>query len=76
MSCEFSARHDPWPNQFLFRYPEDFLVAEPQLAVHLNVTDWLRVGGGAGYRLIGHAGRNGERLQGLTASLGIQLGPP
>ena len=65
-----------WPRALAFRYREDFVVAEPQLAVHLNVTDWLRAGGGAGYRFIAHAGRDGERLQGLTASFGLQLGPP
>ena len=66
----------PWPGSVAFRYREDFLVADPQLSVHLNVTDWLRIGGGAGYRFIGHAGPAGERLQGLTASIGLQLGPP
>ena len=66
----------PWPSRTAFGYHEDFLVADPQLSVHLNVTDWLRIGGGAGYRFIGRAGRNGERLRGLTASFGLQLGPP
>ena len=66
----------PWPGSVALRYREDFLVADPQFSVHLNVTDWLRIGGGAGYRFIGGARWNGDRLQGLTASIGLQLGPP
>lgn len=65
-----------WPTSFAFRYRENFLIADPQLSVHLNVTDWLRIGGGAGYRFVGRAGSDRERLQGLTASIGLQLGPP
>ena len=65
-----------WPNSFTFRYREDFLIADPQLSVHLNVTDWLRIGGGAGYRFVGRAGSDGDRLRGFTASIGLQLGPP
>jgi hypothetical protein len=65
-----------WPRSFTFRYREDFLIADPQLSVHLNVNDWLRIGGGAGYRFIGRAGSDGDRLRGFTASIGLQLGPP
>ena len=65
-----------WPSSAAFRYHNDFLIADPQLSVHLNVTDWLRIGGGAGYRFVGRAGSDRERLQGLTASIGLQLGPP
>ena len=65
-----------WPSSFTFRYREDFLIADPQLSVHLNVTDWLRIGGGAGYRFVGRAGSDGDRLRGFTASIGLQLGPP
>lgn len=65
-----------WPGSVTFRYRNDFLIADPQLSVHLNVTDWLRIGGGAGYRFVGHAGSDGERLQGFTTSIGLQLGPP
>ena len=65
-----------WPSSFTLRYREDFLIADPQLSVHLNVTDWLRIGGGAGYRFVGYAGSEGDRLRGFTASVGLQLGPP
>lgn len=66
----------PWPDVFTFRYHENFFVAEPQLSVHLNVSDWLRIGGGAGYRFVAHAGSAAERLRGFTAGVGLQLGPP
>ena len=65
-----------WPSSVTYRYRENFLIADPQLSVHLNMTEWLRIGGGAGYRFVGHAGADGERLQGFTASIGLQLGPP
>ena len=34
----------PWASRTAFRYHEDFWVADPQVSVHLNVTDWLRIG--------------------------------
>ncbi|MXY25555.1 MAG: hypothetical protein F4Y45_13695 [Acidobacteria bacterium] len=57
-------------------YRQEFFVAEPQATVHLNLKDWLRVGGGAGYRFIGAAGEANGRLSGFTASIGVQFGPP
>ena len=65
-----------WPSSVTFRYRNDFLIADPQLSVHLNLTDWLRIGGGAGYRFVGRAGADGDRLRGFTTSVGLQLGPP
>ena len=66
----------PWLDGITFRYHEHFLVAEPQISVHWNASDWLRVGGGAGYRFVGRAGSDGGRLRGFTAGVGLQLGPP
>ena len=40
-----------WPFD-LVPHRQNFLLAEPQASIHLNVTPWLRIGGGAGYRLI------------------------
>ena len=65
---------DPWFGGF--RYRQEFFVAEPQASIHLNLTDWLRVGGGAGYRFVGAAGEANRRLRGSTASVGVQIGPP
>ena len=71
--------HDDWlfpnPSRGWFRYRQEFFVAEPQASVHLNLADWIRVGGGAGYRLIGAAGADNSRLRGFTASIGVQIGP-
>ena len=58
-----------------FGFRQNFLVAEPQVSVHLNVTSWLRVGGGAGYRFIGRGGGSTDRLRGFTANIGVQIGP-
>lgn len=58
-----------------FALRQNFLVAEPQVSIHLNVTSWLRVGGGAGYRLIGRGGGSTDRLRGFTANIGVQIGP-
>ena len=66
----------PWPGGITFRYHEHFLVAEPQISVHWNASDWLRVGGGAGYRFVARAGPDSGRLRGFTAGVGLQLGPP
>lgn len=57
-------------------YRQAFFLAEPQASVHVNLKDWLRVGGGAGYRFVGAAGEANGRLSGFTASIGVQIGPP
>ena len=63
-----------WPFD-LVPHRQNFLLAEPQASIHLNVTPWLRIGGGAGYRLIGRGGAFTGQLQGLTANIGMQIGP-
>ena len=66
-----------WPSDPFgsFGHRQNFFLAEPQASIHLNVTPWLRIGGGAGYRLIGRGGDFTERLRGLTANIGVQIGP-
>lgn len=66
-----------WPDDPFgsLRHRQNFFLAEPQASIHLNVTPWLRIGGGAGYRVIGRGGDFTERLRGLTANLGVQVGP-
>ncbi len=67
----------PWDRDRLgARFHEEFVIAEPQVSVYLNLKPWLRLGGGAGYRFIGQAGGLTDRLQGPTASFGVQFGPP
>jgi len=63
---------DPFGEPFGLR--QNFFLAEPQASIHLNVTSWVRISGGAGYRLIGGADFP-ERLRGLTANIGVQIGP-
>ncbi len=62
-----------WPAD-LVPARQNFLLAEPQASIHLNVTPWLRIGGGAGYRLIGQGGAYTGQLEGLTANIGMQIG--
>ena len=65
-----------WPaDPFEFGVRQNFLLAEPQASIHLNVAPWLRISGGAGYRLIGRGGDFTDRLRGLTANVGVQIGP-
>ena len=65
-----------WPDRAFDLVPhrQNFLLAEPQASIHLNVTPWLRIGGGAGYRLIGRGGAFTGQLEGLTANIGMQIG--
>ena len=59
----------------MFPFRTGFVIAEPQASVYLNVAEWLRIGGAAGYRFIGAAGpAGGGRLQGATFSIGVQVG--
>ena len=64
------------PTSATVRFREDFFVAEPRANLVLNASDWLRIGLGAGYRVVGAAGEFDERLRGFTASVWLQLGPP
>ena len=57
-----------------FRVHEDFFVFEPQVNVVTKVTGHIAVDVAAGYRLIGLADALGDRLEGVTGSLGLQLG--
>ncbi len=51
-----------------------FLVAQPELAVHSNLTRWLRVGATVGYRFTGGVQRFGRDLNGLVAGANIAFG--
>lgn len=69
-------RGDRFPHQFpsTVRVEEGFFVAEPQANASITITQWLRLGVGAGYRLIGAASGLESRLRGPTASVSVQLG--
>ncbi|MDP6370880.1 MAG: hypothetical protein QF463_03660 [Vicinamibacterales bacterium] len=53
---------------------DTFFVAEPQINALLRLTDWLRVSVGAGYRLTGATDVLGDRIRGLTGTVGFQFG--
>ena len=53
---------------------EGFYVAEPQANASFTFTNWLRLGVGAGYRLIGGASGLESRFRGPTASISLQFG--
>ena len=76
--CWFGGGWDiGWPSDPFgtLGHRQNFFLAEPQASIHLNVAPWLRIGGGAGYRLIGRGGDFTDRLRGLTANIGVQIGP-
>jgi hypothetical protein len=66
--------------RFPHRFPsslevdEGFFVAEPQANASITFTPWMRLGVGAGYRIIGAASGLESRLRGPTASFSLQLG--
>ncbi|MBZ5500408.1 MAG: hypothetical protein LAP85_28775 [Acidobacteriia bacterium] len=51
-----------------------FFVAEPQVMVGVNVTEWFRVGFGGGYRFIGNTGWANSRLRGPSANITLDFG--
>src|SRR5262245_41635620 len=53
---------------------DDFFVLEPQLNLHFRAADWLRVGAGVGYRVIGTQDAVADRLRGVGASISLQMG--
>jgi len=66
--------------RFPHRFPstllvhEGFFVAEPQANASFTFTNWLRLGVGAGYRLIAGASGLESRFRGPTASISLQFG--
>ena len=57
-----------------YRVRENFFVAEPQANVLLNVTDWMRINAGFGYRFIGGTSFLDDRLSGLSGSIAVEFG--
>lgn len=64
----------PHPFPSSVRVDEGFFVAEPQANASYTFTSWLRLGVGAGYRLIGAANGLESRFRGPTASVSLQFG--
>jgi hypothetical protein len=72
----FGGRGGRYPHPFpsSVRVDETFFVAEPQASVSYTFTSWLRLGAGAGYRLVAGASDLESRFRGPTASLSLQFG--
>lgn len=55
-------------------FEDDFFVAEPQIDATWRLTNWLRLGGGIGYRLTAGSDLVDDRVNGLSGSVVIQFG--
>lgn len=62
----------PLPSRVVFE--DDFFIAEPQFDATWRLTDWLRLGGGVGYRLTAGSDLVDDRVNGLSGSVVIQFG--
>jgi hypothetical protein len=69
-------RHQP-PGSLLdttVRFREHFFIAEPEADVRIRLAKGFNLTGGVGYRLIGDAAREGDRIRGVTGSVALQIG--
>jgi hypothetical protein len=66
--------HQPITTATRLRVNDDFVVAEPQLNALWNITPWLRLDAGGGYRFIGESDLLGRQLRGPSASVALQFG--
>ena len=58
------------------RFRQGFMIAEPEALLSLKLTKRVRLAGGVGYRFTGseRRGLGGDRLDGTTGSLALQIG--
>jgi hypothetical protein len=63
---------DPTTRRYLVS--ESFFVAEPQANVLLNLTNWMRINAGVGYRVTGGTSLLEGRLNDVAATLALQFG--
>lgn len=64
----------PVPGTVTVRIRDDFFVAEPEADVLVRVNKHFRLTGGVGYRLIGGARGEENRVRGVSGSVGLQIG--
>jgi hypothetical protein len=59
-----------------FRFREAFMIAEPEALLSIKLPKGMRLAAGVGYRFTGneHRGLGGDRLDGATGSLALQIG--
>jgi hypothetical protein len=55
-------------------WADPFFVAEPEARMTVNVTRWMRLGFGGGYRFVAGGPWYDEGLGGVTASLSLKVG--
>jgi hypothetical protein len=60
------------PSRVIFE--DDFFIVEPQIDATWRLTNWLRFGGGIGYRLTAGSDLMDDRVNGLSGSIVIQVG--
>jgi hypothetical protein len=56
------------------RINDDFVVAEPQVSALWNISGWMRLDAGVGYRFIAASDLLGDQLRGPSASISLQFG--
>jgi hypothetical protein len=56
------------------RINDDFFIAEPQVNAIWNITGWMRLDAGVGYRLIGASDLLDDQLRGVSGSIALQFG--
>ena len=56
-----------------WNWENPFFVAEPEVKVNVNVTDFFRVGFGGGYRFVS-GNRHDDRLRGPSATVDLKFG--
>lgn len=57
-----------------YEWDNPFFVAEPEVKMTLNLTQWMRLGGGVGYRFVAGAPWHDHDLSGVTASVDLKFG--
>ena len=62
------------PVTTVFRYRENFAVAEPELDLRIKLSGRVHVSVGVGYRFVGTEFHDNNRLHGAVGSVGLQIG--
>ena len=75
---DHGGHHGPFPpgDPTTLRYlvSENFFVAEPQANMLVNLTSWMRINAGVGYRFTGGTSLLEGRLNDVAATLAVQFG--
>jgi hypothetical protein len=65
----------PMPQTVRLAFREDFLVAEPQADVILNLSRYVHVHAGVGYRAVSASRGSEHQIQGATGGISFEIGP-